>query len=306
MPAPPLGGGSDAGAYYYYYNHVYDYLFSEPPNVGTVDGGNGAPSTATPPPSAVVDGNAVELPSGEIIVVPEPVEVGDGGSTVQVMGMGGVVADIAIGGGGVIDGPTGGVLLLVGPPSAAELLEATMNSVGVEVASQVIDISLSNGQSELGTTVEICLAVGDSEMRDSDDGCLGYIKVTGDGGSRWVCEDDCLKTRDDGGTKMLCGRTGHFTSFGVLFGGVAGDGGCGAADDNLITGSWIGDLVLAMGVAGLMCFCCTMLALLGAYNPTVRRFVRAEMSESQVRRMEEKIRQRDLERLSASSMSMDV
>merc|ERR1712188_94668 len=122
-----------------------------------------------------------------------------------------------------------------------------------------------------------------------------------------VCEDKCVKTREEeDGTQLVCGSTKHLTSFGVLFGGVGAGDGCGDSDDNLITGSWIGDLFLALGVAGFMCCCCTILALLGTFNPTVRRFLKGGMTESQIRKMEAKARERELEHLSASSSSMDV
>ena len=74
---------------------------------------------------------------------------------------------------------------------------------------------------ELTCNVRLCFVLEHPITRR--DGCLGFIDADG----RWKCEDVCLDQGEHEEAKeMLCGVTGHFTSFAVLFTGADGEGLC--------------------------------------------------------------------------------
>lgn len=87
--------------------------------------------------------------------------------------------------------------------------------------------------------MSICLLP--TNQQDSDSVCLGYLDES-ERPSRWKCEDECLSGKDG----YLCGSTSHFTNFALLLGGQGGGDPCNSNDPSLITGSWLGDVMLIM------------------------------------------------------------
>eukprot|EP01094_Clydonella_sp_ATCC50884_P015284 TRINITY_DN25869_c0_g1_i1.p1 TRINITY_DN25869_c0_g1~~TRINITY_DN25869_c0_g1_i1.p1 ORF type:complete len:266 (-),score=86.70 TRINITY_DN25869_c0_g1_i1:62-778(-) len=182
------------------------------------------------------------------VLVPAPAPFSEENTLVVSDLDGNTVAVIEIGG----NGNAGGPVVLVGPVRESDLDTARRSSPGVRVASAPVDISLSDGTSDLGGNAEVCLRV-DSSV-NADDACLGYINEAG----RWECEDPCVERRGN----LVCGRTSHLTSFAVLLGGNGAGEGCGGTNDPYVTGTYWGDIILTSGAIAFamsIVACCVVL-----------------------------------------------
>lgn len=103
----------------------------------------------------------------------------------------------------------------------------------------MISVQLVDPSKSLGGDVEICLRA--TSRQSQEDLCLGYLDE-GARPARWKCEDQCLDNQDE----YLCGSTPHFTNFALLLNGAGGGDPCASNDPSLITGSWLGDVMLIM------------------------------------------------------------
>ena len=127
--------------------------------------------------------------------------------------------------------------------------------------SSVIDVQLING--EISSPVRICFEVNQTDTKDT---CLGYLDESKDP-PIWKCEDKCVKkekSTEKNDTTVFCGETSHFTSFALLFEGIA-KGGCGGED--YILGSYKNDLILAASVAGFVILIAILVFILFSYTP---------------------------------------
>ena len=88
--------------------------------------------------------------------------------------------------------------------------------------------------------VEICLSVPPDT--DKDEACLSFLNED----NEWECEDKCLDREvNERGDTLLCGSTGHFTTFSILFTGIQND--CNNNDSPV-------DTAIAWLSFGLICF----------------------------------------------------
>lgn len=163
-------------------------------------------------------------------------------------------------------------------------VDSAITMTGAELGSAVIDLNLLTGQSDLENRAEICFEVPGLP----DDACLGYIDDRG----RWRCQDNCLKEEGD----MLCGVTDHLTSFAVLLSGGDGQGGCNPTN-NFITGTLIGDFWLVVSVMS-SCWCCAVfIAYLGVRVPWLRRLIKGEESDEELRKYSNLAKAKELDAL---------
>ena len=127
----------------------------------------------------------------------------------------------------------------------------------------MIDVQLING--EISSPVRICFEVNQTDTKDT---CLGYLDESKDP-PIWKCEDKCVKkekSTEKNDTTVFCGETSHFTSFALLFEGIAKGGGCGD-DKDYILGSYDNDLILAASVAGFVILIALLVFILFSYTP---------------------------------------
>ena len=181
--------------------------------------------------------------------VVQPLATDGSSTTVVVFSQSGRSASVTVSSGA---GAGGATALIVGPAAPSMLATAAQLS-SVHLGSLAIDVSLSNGTSQLASAAQLCFSIDPTTNYKS--ACLGYIDSSG----RWQCEDKCLSNSN---ATQLCGSTGHFTNFAVLL-----SGGGGRQCDSYITGSWRGDLALAASVAGFIILLSCVVLALGCSTP---------------------------------------
>ena len=126
------------------------------------------------------------------------------------------------------------------------------------VSSIVVNINLIDGSNNLGGSVEICF----KSNSNSDQVCLGYLDESK---NEWVCEDECPDEKNG----FYCGKTDHFTNFALLLdGGSNTNSKCSGDNDGLVTGSWYGDLFLAIGCVVFMSLC-ILIIIISASIPAI-------------------------------------
>ena len=111
--------------------------------------------------------------------------------------------------------------------------------------------------------VQICFTLTE-EITDKNKACLGYIDESFDP-PEWRCEDHCLEEFDSQ-DNSLCGDTEHFTSFAVLFGGIANGGNCNEEEDYIL-GSYGNDLILVGSVAAFVVLIALIIYILFSFTP---------------------------------------
>ena len=197
--------------------------------------------------------------------VVQPLATNGSSTTVVVTSPSGLSASVtlssgAAGGGGGDGGDETAVL--VGPVSASVLQSATQLS-NVRLGSLAIDVTLTNGTSQLSSAAQLCFSTKEATSYHS--ACLGYIDSSG----RWQCEDKCLSMSN---STQICGSTSHFTNFAVLL-----SGGGGRQCNPYITGTWQGDLGLAAAVFGFV-WCIALCACFAfLFDTPYRRWLRYEI-----------------------------
>lgn len=152
------------------------------------------------------------------------------------------------------------------PRNTLAVISSPDNVPDSDIASAVFDITLldeSGNEVQLTEPAEVCFVV---DEQYSEDSCLGFID-TSVFPSRWVCEDKCLKKKDD----QVCGKTDHFTSFAVLLGSFNAD--CGANDNIMMfDATWKDSLLIAI-TAIVVVFTLIVIALLLAYTKPGQRLL---------------------------------
>ena len=248
LPPPPPGVSPALGA----------------PGIGTNDGGGSSMQALPPPlnqPLFTLD-TSTSAPTIETQVV-QPLATNGSSTTVVVTTPSGLSASVTLssgvagGGAGGSSGTGEATAVLVGPVSASVVQSAARLS-NVRLGSLAIDVTLTNGASQLSSPAQLCFSIKPGTSYHS--ACLGYIDSSG----RWQCEDKCLSMSN---STQICGSTSHFTNFAVLL-----SGGGGRQCDSYITGSWRGDLGLAASVAGFVIVVCVAVLAFG-YTQTGRRFI---------------------------------
>jgi len=154
------------------------------------------------------------------------------------------------------------VELVVGPVDPMVLSSANSNS-NVELGSVAIEVTLSDGTSQLTAAATLCFQYFRS--KNYDKACLAYIDSNG----HWQCQDKCLSKNTT--STLICGTTSHFTSFAVLLSG--GQYGC----DSYITGTWQGDFALAASVFGFVWCLAFIACILFIFDTPYRRWLRNEV-----------------------------
>ena len=135
------------------------------------------------------------------------------------------------------------------------------------INSPVVNFQTVGGQNNnLGGDVEICLQSLDS----SENQCLGFLDESRNP-PEWVCEDYCL---DENNSGLYCGSTDHFTNFALLLtGSNAPD--C-ASDEDWVTNSWWGDLVLLFTCVVFVCFIMLTVIILSMTSSKFRNLLYGE------------------------------
>ena len=128
------------------------------------------------------------------------------------------------------------------------------------VSDLAFDISLAQGN--FPVSVEFCIPV-EREV-EKEDACLGFWDDS-KSPPEWHCEDRCLKKKNE---RTLCGKTEHFTNFAILLSGI--DDPCDD-DDNYVTGSLTGDMLLIWLLIGLFIFIWALLVIFCRHK-TLRSF----------------------------------
>lgn len=149
------------------------------------------------------------------------------------------------------------------PPEITAESQNYLSETDTELTSDVIDVSLIGG--EVDGNVEICLKNTKPGKSKKDDSCLGYIDESS---NKWKCEDRCLKSEKN---DYLCGNTDHFTSFALLFNGIAKkNGGCGSGNGDYILNSTNEDVILSFSVLAFVCLVGLIFAIIMTMTPLKR------------------------------------
>jgi len=229
-------------------------------NNGGNNGGNNNDNQAPPPldqPLFPLD-TSTSAPTIETQVM-QPLATNGSSTTVVVTSLSGLSASVTLSSGAAGSGSTGEATALVIGPASASVLQSAAQLSNVRLGSLAIDVTLTNGVSQLASPAQVCFSIQPGTNYRS--ACLGYIDSSG----RWQCEDKYLTMSN---STQICGSTSHFTNFAVLLSG----GGGGGQNKSYITGSWRGDLGLAASVAGFVIVVAVVVLAFG-YTQTGRRFI---------------------------------
>ena len=145
--------------------------------------------------------------------------------------------------------------------SDSKITQSSVLPADSSVTSTVANVTII-GANVTGK-VQICFTLTE-EITDKNKACLGYIDESFDP-PEWKCEDKCLKKLDSQ-DNSLCGDTEHFTSFAVLFGGIANGGNCNEEEDYIL-GSYGNDLILVGSVAAFVVLIALIIYILFSYTP---------------------------------------
>ena len=139
-----------------------------------------------------------------------------------------------------------------------ELVFIAAGSLGSSTTIISDTVSIITVGTTVSSTVEICLATSQESEKDV---CLGYIDES-KSPPEWVCEDKCLKSKNN----FLCGKTNHLTSFALLFEGLAKNGKC-SSQYEYIFGSSMKDFYLIISFAGLAILIAFIIIILYLFTP---------------------------------------
>jgi hypothetical protein len=154
------------------------------------------------------------------------------------------------------------VALVVGAADQQAVDKAITASGNVQLGSVALEVSLTDGSTQLTQPATLCFT--SDKSTDYGSACLGYINKDG----VWACQDKCL---DQSKSTLICGKTDHFTSFAVLLSG--GEYGC----DTFITGTWQGDFALAASVFGAVWCVACVACVAYFFDSPYRRCMRNEL-----------------------------
>jgi len=238
---------------------VFPILETDPFGNGTNNGGNNNDNQALPPldqPLFPLDTSTSALTIEAQVV--QPLATNGSSTTVVGTSTSGLSASVTLSSGAAGSGSTGEATALVIGPASAAVLQSAARLSNVRLGSLAIDVTLTNGISQLASPAQVCFSIKPGTSYHS--ACLGYIDSSG----RWQCEDKCPSMSN---STQICGSTSHFTNFAVLL-----SGGGGRQCNSYITGSWRGDLGLAASVAGFVIVVGVVVLAFG-YTQTGRRFI---------------------------------
>lgn len=146
------------------------------------------------------------------------------------------------------------------PPRSSSDAQSYLVQTNTKQSSDTVDVSVIGG--EVVGDVKICLK--NTGSAKSGDSCLGYIDESS---GKWKCEDHCLNQEKN---DYLCGKTNHFTSFAILFGGIAKkNGGCKSNDDYILDNT-NDDVILSFSVLAFVCLVGLIFAIVMTMTPLKR------------------------------------